>query len=215
MAMRRSLLLSVLLSATPAAAFYKRIYMDWVALNARSTTRHIMRPLSVEGKADCMRLKQELREEARSGTFVVDAFAAAASANSLDKESCENGGIIGRRLKQGECREPELDKASFCSPIGQIDGPIRTGLGYHLVLVEERLGLEMHDSGMARVVPQPSEAGVRSVLAPPDPDEASDLLDPSAIANLVLSALAVTVGGQIIANVASSFDLEQIANSMN
>ena len=83
------------------------------------------------------------------------------------------------------------------------------------MLVEERIGLEMHDSGMARVVPQPSEAGVRSVLAPPDPDEASDLLDPSAIANLVLSALAVTVGGQIIANVASSFDLEQIANSMN
>ena len=176
-----------------------------------------MLPLSVEGKAECLRLKQELRNEADSGTFVVDAFAAAAAANSIDAESCAQGGLIGRRLKQGVCRAPELDKASFCSPIGQVDGPIRTAEGYHLVLVEERLGLEMHDDGMARVVPQPTEGGggVRSVVAPPDPDEMSELLDPSAILNLVLSGLAVTVGGEFIANIASSVDIEQIANNMN
>ena len=127
-------------------------------------------------------------------------------------------GLIGRRLKQGECREPELDKACFCSPIGQVDGPIRTGEGYHLVLVEERLGLERYDEGMTRVVARPNEAGdggVRSVLAPPDPDEVNELLDPGAILNLILSGLAVTVGGQVIANVASSIDLEKIANSVN
>jgi len=212
----RSNCLLCLLAAAPACAFYKRVYMDWVALNARSTTRHIMRPLSIEGKAECLRLKQELREEVSRGTFVVDAFAAAAAANSLDQESCNNSGLIGRRLKQGVCRDPDLDRACFCSPIGQVDGPIRSAEGYHLVLVEERLGLQMHDNGMARVLPKPSESGgVRSVLAPPDPDEPSELVSPSAILSLLLFVLVTTVGGQVIADLASSVDLEKMANSMN
>ena len=51
---------------------------------------------------------------------------------------------------------------------------------------------------------------MRSVVAPPDPDEVSELLDPGAILNLVFAGLAATVGGQVIANLASSVDVEQI-----
>lgn len=190
--------------------------MDWVALNARSTTRHLMRPLSEDGRADCLRLKQELRDEASGGTFIVDAFAAAAASSSLDGESANAGGLLGRRLKQGVCREPELDKACFCSPIGLVDGPIRTDVGYHLVLVEERLGLPMHDKGMARVVAEPRDAGgVRSVLAPADPDEPSELIDAATVFNLLLFLLVTFIGGQIIAQLASSIDIEAIANSVS
>jgi hypothetical protein len=215
--MRRGLFFAVLLALAPAvSAFYKRIYMDLVALQARSTTRHIMRPLTEEGRQDCLRLKQALREEASGGRFVVDAFVAAAASESLDDESRELGGLIGRRLRQGVCREPELDKACFCSPIGQVAGPFRTGEGYHLVLVEERLGLQRQDNGMTRVVAKPRETGggMRSVLAPPDPDEASELLAPSALLSLMLFVIATIAGGQLIAELASSVDIEQIANSM-
>ena len=51
----------------------------------------------------------------RQGTFIVDAFAAAAASQSLDSTSGAQGGLLGRRLKQvpgtalqqaicGECR---------------------------------------------------------------------------------------------------------------
>jgi len=94
-------LVAFLLAAAPATAFYKemytRVYKDWVALNARSTTRHIMRPSTAEGRSQCLLLKQEIREQVSSGVFVVDAFAAAAPLNSLDLESSDNGGLIGRR----------------------------------------------------------------------------------------------------------------------
>ena len=213
--MRTSSLLLLLLAA-PSDAFLRRVYMDWVALNARSTTRHIMLPLSVEGKAECLRLKQSLREQTTSGTFVVEAFAVAAAAHSLDLDSRDDGGIIGRRLRQGVCREPELDRACFCEPLGQVSGPVRTAVGYHLVLVEERVGLTMHDAGMSRVVPQPTaDGGVRSILAPPDPDEASELVSPTALANLALATVATFAGGQMLANFASSLDVQTIANSVN
>ena len=215
--MQRQLqLLLLVAAATPAQCFWNRIWKDWVALNARSTTRHIMRPCSEEGKAECLTLKQELRSTASSGTFVVDAFAAAAAVHSLDEESRDDGGIIGVRLKQGVCREPELDRACFCSPLGQIAGPIQTDVGWHLVLVEERIGLERYDSGMNRIVPQPLEAGgVKSVLAPSDPEEANELLSRSALASLAIFLVSTTVGSNVIAQLASSVDVEQIANSVS
>ena len=42
---------------------------------------------------------------------------------------------------QGECQLPELDRACFCAPLGEVSGPLRTAQGWHLVLVEERFGL--------------------------------------------------------------------------
>ena len=79
----------------------------------------------------------------------------------------------------------------------------------------ERLGLEMHDRGMARVVPEPLESGgVKSVLAPPDDEEASELVSPDALLNLVGFLLVSYVGGQLLSALASSIDVEQMANSV-
>ena len=122
-------------------------------------------------------------------------------------ESRESGGLIGRRLRQGACRSPELDRACFVCTLGQVSGPVQSAEGFHLVLVEERLGLPMHDSGMTRVVAEPSEDGaVRSVLKPADPsDDGNELLAPENVVMLVASTAMVAVLGDAIATVASGF----------
>jgi len=195
----------------------RRLYMDWVALNCQSTTRQIVRPLTEEGRQECLTIKQSIREAASQGTFLVDAFAAEAARSSTDKLGRANGGlVVAERIRQGVCRNPYLDRACFTAPLGQVSGPIRSDEGYHLVLVQERIGLEMHDAGMSRVVAEPrtSGDGVRSVLAPPDPNELSEALDPANVLTLVGSTAAIVLGGELIAQLASSVDVEAIANSV-
>ena len=204
--MHRTLLL-VLLPHASCLQPLRQVYYDWVALNARSTTRHIMKPATTAGREELLLLKQQLRADVAAGSFVVDAFASAASV-STDEESCQNGGLIGRRLRQGTCILPELDRACFTAPLGEVAGPLRSKEGYHLVLVEERLGLEMHDGGNTRVVVEPAagdSGGVRSVLKPADPaDDGNELLSPVNLVTLVVSLLLVGVLGDAITTVASS-----------
>jgi hypothetical protein len=172
-----------------------------------------MKPLSNTGREECLALKLRIREEVSRGVFVSEAFSAAAKSESIDVASSALGGLLGKRIRQGVCQEPELDRACFCSTLGRVTGPIQTKLGWHLVLVEERMGLEMYDNGMTRVVPKPRETGdgVDSVLAAADPDEQSELLDAGAIANLVGFVLLTSVGSQVLSNWAASIDLEDIA----
>ena len=209
----------VLALLAPAAAMSKpplvprRLYKDWVALNSRSTSRHLMRPPTITGREECLALKLRIREEVARGVFISDAFSDAVKSESIDEESRAQGGLLGERIRQGVCREPELDRACFCSPLGRITGPIQSNVGWHLVLVEERIGLEMYDNGMTRVVPKPRETGdgVDSVLAAPDPDDQSELLDAGAIANLVGFILLTNIGSQVLSNWAASINLEEIA----
>ena len=152
--------LSPALAATKPPFVPRRLYLDWVALNCKATTRHIMRPPTAAGREECLALKTELVAAQQAGVrsshqtsfvlfcffhemrdsqaFIVDAFGELAAQQSIDEESRGDGGIIGRRLRQGVCREPELDRACFCSPLGRVTGPVQTTSGYHLVLVEER-----------------------------------------------------------------------------
>ena len=218
-ASEKNIMIALVFFLAPATAMSKpplvprRLYKDWVALNSRSTARHLMKPLTNAGREECLTLKLQIREEVSRGVFVSEAFSAAAKLYSIDTTSSAQGGLLGERIRQGVCQEPELDRACFCSPLGRVTGPIQSKLGWHLVLVEERIGLEMHDSGMTRVVPKPREAGdgVDSVLAAPDPDEQSEMLDAGAIANLAGFVLLTSVGSQVLSNWAASIDLEEIA----
>ena len=159
----------------------------------------------------------------------VDAFAmlpaACCTDQSADADSAPSGGLLGiasamamLRASQAAARAgtlPELDRACFCSPLGRVTGPLETSLGWHLVLVEERIGLEMHDSGMSRVVraPLPS-GGVDSVLAPPDDDEPNELVAPDVLLNVAGFFALSYVGGQAIGSWATSIDLEGVASAV-
>ena len=179
----------------------KTIRRDWAALNMRSSTRHLMRPRTPAGRSECLALKLQLREAVASeGTFVVDAFAALAEEHSIDEDTRLRGGLLGERLKQGECRSKELDRACFTAPLGQVSGPIESEFGHHLVLVQERIGCR-YDSGMTRVVPEACADGPnRSVLAPAEPDEPSAVAYPIFSAALLL--LFALAAGQAIAELA-------------
>jgi hypothetical protein len=138
-----------------------------------STSRHLMRPLTAEGRVECLELKSKLLDSVQAGEFVVEAFARAASDFSVDEETRARGGLLGTRLRQGTVRSRALDRACFTSTLGKIQGPIESEFGWHLVLVEERIGCRF-DKGMTQVVPQvvgdgsPGERPfVRSALAPP------------------------------------------------
>ena len=46
----------------------RRLYMDWVALNSKATARHIMRPPTTAGRAECLQIKQELSAATAAGS---------------------------------------------------------------------------------------------------------------------------------------------------
>lgn len=154
---------AVLLLGSMAVNPLKVLKRDWMALNARSTARHILRPPGKTGFSECTALKQEIASAVQNGEFVVDAFARVACEHSLDGDTRDAGGLLGERMRQGWVRDASLDRACFVSPLGVVAGPIESAFGWHLVLVEERIGCRL-DNGMTRVVPRivpGAENGVR------------------------------------------------------
>lgn len=105
-------------------------------------------------------------------------------------------------------RSPELDRACFTSPLGVIDGPIETSYGWHLVLVEERIGCRF-DEGMTRVVP--GEAGSRAVLKPAEPAEAQDLVMP--LLSTIATGVTALVLGQLLADFATSLPVPELPDA--
>lgn len=207
--------LLLLLAAGQSHAVLRQLQRDWAALNMRSTTRHLMRPRTAQGKQECLALKTELRAREADGAFVVDAFAAAATAQSVDDETAPRGGLLGSRLPQGAVRCDRLDRACFTAPLGRIAGPLETEHGWHLVLVEERIGCR-YDEGMARVVARPDTEGrTRSVLV------AADSADGTTVSFPVFSFLAFVafslLGGRAIAELAAliePIDMVQASSSI-
>ena len=143
----------------------QQIKRDFAALRMKSTTRHLMRPLTPRGREETLAIKQKVRNIARNGTFVVDAFADAARRYSVDEDTGGTGGLLGELLPQGAVRSKELDRCCFTAPLGSVHGPVETEYGWHLVLVCERIGCR-YDEGMTAVVAVPSDSGqgVQSVL---------------------------------------------------
>ena len=70
--------------------------MDWVALNSKSTTRQIVRPLTEAGRQECLLIKQAIRDQVQQGMFVVDAFVAEAARSTIDDIGRSNGGLCTR-----------------------------------------------------------------------------------------------------------------------
>nr|WP_163503059.1 peptidylprolyl isomerase [Halomonas socia] len=90
---------------------------------ARASARHIL----VDSEDKCLALKQEI--EAGKD------FAEVAKAHS----SCPSGRQGGDLGSFGPGQMvPEFDKVVFSSELNQVQGPVKTQFGYHLLEVTER-----------------------------------------------------------------------------
>ncbi|MEW5755004.1 MAG: peptidylprolyl isomerase [Pseudomonadota bacterium] len=90
---------------------------------ARASARHIL----VESKQQCEDLKKQIEAGAD--------FAAIAKQYSRCP-SGKRGGELGE-FGRGQM-VPEFDKVVFSAPINQVQGPVQTQFGYHLLEVTSR-----------------------------------------------------------------------------
>lgn len=89
----------------------------------RATASHIL----VKTETQC----QELKKQIEGGAD----FGALAKQHSSCPSS-RDGGKLGE-FGPGQM-VPEFDKVVFSAPVGQVQGPVKTQFGYHLVLVTSR-----------------------------------------------------------------------------
>lgn len=90
---------------------------------AQASARHIL--VSTEEKAN------ELKSAIENGSD----FGQVAKENSSCPSS-RDGGNLGS-FGRGQM-VPEFDEVVFSAPVGQVQGPVKTQFGYHLVEVTER-----------------------------------------------------------------------------
>lgn len=90
---------------------------------SRASARHIL----VASEAECLKLKEEIENGAD--------FAVLAASHS-QCPSGRSGGELGT-FGPGQM-VPEFDKVVFSAPINEVQGPVATQFGYHLVEVTSR-----------------------------------------------------------------------------
>lgn len=90
---------------------------------AQAAARHIL----VAAEADCTDLKQQIVDGAD--------FAELAKAHSTCPSGAQ-GGALGT-FGPGQMVK-EFDEVVFSAPVGEVQGPVKTQFGYHLVEVTHR-----------------------------------------------------------------------------
>ena len=90
---------------------------------AKASARHIL----VNTEAKCVELKQQIENG--------DDFAEVAKQHS-NCPSGKKGGELGT-FGRGQM-VPEFDEVVFSAPIGDVQGPVKTQFGYHLLEVTDR-----------------------------------------------------------------------------
>jgi peptidyl-prolyl cis-trans isomerase C len=95
--------------------------LEWVMVQA--TASHLL----VSSEAKCEALRQEILAGAD--------FAEVAKANSSCPSS-KQGGALGS-FGPG-MMVPEFDKVVFSAPLNEVQGPVKTQFGYHLLIVTSR-----------------------------------------------------------------------------
>ena len=131
----------------------QRIRKDFLALTVRASPRHLMRPRTEQGRRECAAILKSIKNSTANGMFVVDAFAAAATQYSSDAETAASGGVLGEMIQQGVIRSKALDRACFTANLGEVEGPVESEYGWHLVLTPERINCKK-DNGYVRIEPR-------------------------------------------------------------
>jgi hypothetical protein len=124
------------LSSAFVGGALEKVQNDLAALTRRVTARHILVPNPEVAVA----LKRKIRDQCiQKDRFVVDVFEEAAKKYSKDDTTNFRGGLLGELVPQGYCRSSRmLDRACFEVALGELEGPIESEFGHHLVLVTER-----------------------------------------------------------------------------
>lgn len=98
--------------------------------------RHILTVLPQEPDAAVLKAAEERLQKARHEIDAGKSFAAVADAYN-EEGMAEKGGDLGW-ISRGQTAIPEFEEAVFALPVGKVSGPIRTPIGLHLALVEEK-----------------------------------------------------------------------------
>lgn len=178
----------------------ERVQRDFLALTRKATARHILLPKSNIDAA--LTLKQKIRNKVNNPDepcYVIDIFEEAARRYSMDKTTSERGGLLAELAPQGYCVVPELDKACFTVPLGDVAGPIESDYGYHLILVSERTNCPKLDGkDQSRLIRGDDGRASLTGPRPVDNNEVMNFL----VEQFILST-AVSLGGLIIYELAA------------
>lgn len=87
-----------------------------------------------EQEMEAFQKAKELKAQLEDGAD----FSALAMEASDDRSAKNNGGRIGFVTALFPKGFYELEKAAYSSPVGELQGPIRTDAGYHLLMVHDR-----------------------------------------------------------------------------
>ena len=90
---------------------------------SRATARHIL----VETEAACEDLKSQIADGADFGAVAKEHSKCPSGQQGGDLGSFGRGAMV-----------PEFDQVVFSAPIGEVQGPVKTAFGYHLLEVTSR-----------------------------------------------------------------------------
>jgi parvulin-like peptidyl-prolyl isomerase len=138
-------------------SYYEEVKQTRFTLPPRRDVRIVVST----GRGEAERAKRLLeRDDSRRG------WARAARRFSEDPSAGENGGEYEALTE--EALAPPLDEALFDAPVGRVEGPLRTPVGYYVFEVVEAT------PGGAEPLSEDAESGIRTQLAEQDLDEALD-----------------------------------------
>jgi hypothetical protein len=135
--------------STSSAWTVDKVQQDLAALTRRVTARHIL----VANPDVALALKRKIRQKCvEKQLSVEDVFEQAAKKYSQDDTTNYRGGLLGELVPQGYCQSRILDQACFQVPLGSLEGPISSEVGYHLLVVTERTNCPKLDGTQTKLV---------------------------------------------------------------
>lgn len=115
---------------TPSAAELRAFYTDNAQRFIESDVAHIV----LETRSEAARVSRELRKGPQEN--VEQRFAELAREESVDTATAAAGGELGT-LVAGE-GDPAFEEAAARLPVGGVSEPVRTDLGYEVILIKDR-----------------------------------------------------------------------------
>lgn len=111
-------------------------------LLSKATVRHILIALPNNPGADQVEAARLQAVDVRSKISKPENFAAVAKDFSEDVASRDNGGLLGTTVRGADqpAYVQDLEQSIFTLPIGEVSDPIRSRIGWHILLVDKRTG---------------------------------------------------------------------------